>query len=85
MEKHSILLSPFIHYEEKLSVANTDPHHQLLKLQECKELGLPISRKATSCNNQGLLANRERILEQLMNTFDSALQDEFFEVEPSVK
>ena len=41
---------------------------------------MPISRKAASPSQQGLLANRERILEQLMNTFDNALQDEFFEV-----
>ena len=29
---------------------------------------------------KGRLANREKILEQLINTFDNALQDEFFEV-----
>ena len=48
--------------------------------QECSELGLPVSRKSSSPSQQGLLANRERILEQLINTFDNALQDEFFEV-----
>jgi hypothetical protein len=61
-------------------------HSQLYRtqktfVQECSELGLPISRKSSSPNQQGLLANREIILEQLINTFDNALHDEFFEVD----